>query len=162
MMIIVIILLFLYKTPTTSPPFFIKVSFHTPHHPPPLNHPNHQVSFRVGEVEPLWCTLALYWLDYRIEKQHQVLYLRRHLIEVLHPPFPPFFQPPSHPPNTHTHTSPPPTHTPPPLHQMNVNLVNSGRISEVFAFEATSVAVQDRFAPALAAITGACVRYDGP
>jgi len=48
-----------------------------------------EVSFRVGEVEPLWCTLALYWLDYRTEKQHQV----------------------------------------------NVNLVNSGRITEVFSFE---------------------------
>lgn len=48
----------------------------------PLVHPSHthtraplrttQVSFRLGEVEPLWCTLALFWLDYRIEKQHQV------------------------------------------------------------------------------------------
>lgn len=35
---------------------------------------------------------------------------------------------------------------------MNVNLVNSGRVTEAFAFEATSVAVQDRFAPALTAV----------
>ena len=36
------------------------------------SHPHTQVSFRVGEIEPLWCSLALYWLDYRVERQHQV------------------------------------------------------------------------------------------
>lgn len=31
-----------------------------------------QVSFRVGEIEPLFCSLALYWIDYKMEKQHVI------------------------------------------------------------------------------------------
>jgi hypothetical protein len=55
---------------------------------------------------------------------------------------------PNHPP------PPPPQPQTPKPKKLNVNLVNSGRITEVFAFEATSVAVQDRFAPALGPLLG--------
>jgi hypothetical protein len=30
------------------------------------------VSFRVGEIEPLYCSLSLYWVDYKVERQHSV------------------------------------------------------------------------------------------
>lgn len=26
----------------------------------------------MGEIEPLYCSLSLYWVDYKVERQHSV------------------------------------------------------------------------------------------